>query len=84
MHHSLFLDSKKGVVYGAGSNSHGQLGKISVSGMDGDPVQLSVEEVKNEPKQKIVQVACGYRHSLLLSFQGKVFESGEVPEGFVS
>jgi len=31
-----------------------------------------------------VQIACGYKHSLLLTFSGKVYESGEVPEGFTS
>jgi X-linked retinitis pigmentosa GTPase regulator len=83
-HHSLFLDSTSGTVYGAGSNSHGQLGKTSVSGMDGAPVKLHIADIQQDQKQKIVQVACGYRHSLLLSYQGKVYESGEVPEGFVS
>ena len=31
-----------------------------------------------------MQVACGYKHSLVLTFSGKVYESGEVPEGFTS
>jgi alpha-tubulin suppressor-like RCC1 family protein len=44
-HHSLFLDSTQGIVYGAGSNSHGQLGKTMVSGMDGEPVKLNIDEL---------------------------------------
>jgi hypothetical protein len=52
--------------------------------MDGAPVKLCIKDISNEPNQKVVQVAAGYRHSLLLSFTGRVYESGEVPEGFIS
>lgn len=41
-HHSLFLDSTLGAVFGSGSNSHGQLGNNISSAIDGLPVRLNV------------------------------------------
>lgn len=59
-----------GEVYSWGSNSYGQLGS-------GDNSFRSTPYlIKLPPKTKIVQIAAGSNHSVLLSSNGEVFTFG--------
>jgi hypothetical protein len=70
--HSMAL-TENGFAYSWGQNDCGQLGFNNIKSSD-EAKLLTVEESKI--KQKFLQIACGERHSLLLSTNKKVYAFG--------
>jgi hypothetical protein len=72
LNHSMAL-TENGFVYSWGQNDCGQLGFNNIKSSN-EAKLLSVEESKI--KLKFLQIACGERHSLLLSTNKKVYAFG--------
>ena len=70
---TLCLDDK-GVVFGCGSNTFGQLGL-------GDQVKNVCELTKLDIKEKVIKMAAGMRHSLFLLEDGSLCACGSGKKG---
>lgn len=74
LHHSIFL-TKDGSLYSSGFNDNGQLGL-------GDKLHRNspyiVSALENE---KVVDVACGYYHTLAMLDKGDVYSFGRNDKG---
>ncbi|CAK9828724.1 RCC1 and BTB domain-containing protein 1 [Anthophora retusa] len=69
--HCLAL-TEEGEVYSWGSNSNYQLGNANVNeGLIPTPVEFNLHN------KVVIQIACGYRHSLALTDDGKVYAWGD-------
>lgn len=70
--HSTLILSEDGTVKACGNNQYGQLGlkKSNSSSIFYLPTRVNIE-------QKIVQVAAGDSHSLLLTIDGEVYAVGD-------
>ncbi|CAK9798779.1 RCC1 and BTB domain-containing protein 1 [Anthophora quadrimaculata] len=69
--HCLAL-TEEGEVYSWGSNSCYQLGNANVNkGLVPSPVEFNLHD------KVVIQIACGYRHSLALTDDGKVYAWGD-------
>ena len=67
-----------GVAYGCGKNDYGQLGMDSVSS-----VKVLTEITGHSEIEQVVQVCCGYYHTLILSSSGIVAGFGRNDYGQV-
>ncbi|EAR94877.2 chromosome condensation regulator RCC1 repeat protein (macronuclear) [Tetrahymena thermophila SB210] len=73
--HSFFI-TKQNELYSFGSGLYGQLGQGKCEN------SITPDKVLyHEKDQKIIKIACGETHSLLLSEQGQVFACGENQRG---
>lgn len=63
-------------VYAVGDNVEGQLGLGSLTNTGGSPIRIEL----NLP-HKVIEVSCGWHHSLLLDQVGNVFSSGRGENG---
>ena len=66
--HTLFL-TRSGTVYGAGFNGYGQLG-------DGTIINRNTPVLVNTGNNKIIDIATGLNHSVLLDQYGKIWTFG--------
>ncbi len=73
--HTLVLDSD-GNVYGVGKNNDGELGIGSTSELEETPVKMQLPT-----GSKIVRIAAGHYHSLLLDSEGNVYGVGQHYDG---
>jgi len=72
--HTMFL-TRKGEVYGAGSNSYLQL-------CSPDAQRGSMHHAIEYDDLKIIKIVCGYYHTILISDTGRVYYRGKgAPEG---
>eukprot|EP00742_Colponemidia_sp_Colp-10_P003198 GILJ01003407.1.p1 GENE.GILJ01003407.1~~GILJ01003407.1.p1 ORF type:complete len:594 (-),score=58.29 GILJ01003407.1:163-1944(-) len=76
LHHTLFV-TDKGEVYSCGLNDYGQLGHGDNNGRS---TPTRIEALRG---QFIIQVACGYYHSVCRTDQGQVFAFGRNGNGQV-
>ena len=70
---------KNNKLYGLGRNHYGQLGINEKSFAEKKPIHLSTEIIKFD--SKIIQIKCGYEHSLFLTVNGKVYSCGHNKKG---
>ena len=61
-------------LFGWGKNDHGQLGNSYVSSPD---IYLRPELIKFLMVETIVQVSCGYKHTLALTLSGDIYAWGD-------
>ena len=82
--HSLFL-TESGVLYGCGSNSHGQLALREAQQVVGEGQECIVppEEISalSQEDVQVINVACGRKHSCVLTRDGVVFGFGSAKDG---
>ena len=69
-----------GVVYGAGSKTHGAIGTGSQN-LHGDGNTRDPRLVLTLQQMDVVQVACGWRHSVFIGLEGRVWSCGESANG---
>jgi len=74
-YHNTFGISTDGLVYGWGRNENGQLG---VGNTMNTPIPVNITPLN---KISIVNIACGWQHSLALSSNGRLFSWGCGDEG---
>jgi len=74
-YHNTFGISTDGLVYGWGRNENGQLG---VGNTMNTPIPVNITHLN---KITIVNIACGWQHSLALSNTGRLFSWGCGDEG---
>lgn len=63
-------------VYAVGDNTEGQLGLGTLMNTGVSPIRIEIDS-----PYKIVEVSCGWHHSLLLDQAGNVFSSGRGDNG---
>lgn len=73
--HSLALD-QWGQVFSWGSDAHGQLGLNS-----GEQFIIKPKVVKTLATSTVIQIACGYKHSLALTNKGELYSWGSNDNG---
>lgn len=73
--HMLFVLND--IIYSTGANEYGQCGDGNTKNIH-TPVIIS--KLFNTPKNKIIQIECGYNHSILLSNSGKLYGIGRNQE----
>ena len=93
--HTIFL-AEDGKVYSCGNNEYGQLGlgNSGISTSRDTPTLIKYFEAntviieggnggrgENTPKIKIVKIACGYKHTIFLADDGKVYSCGRNSNG---
>jgi alpha-tubulin suppressor-like RCC1 family protein len=74
LHHSVFL-TKDGQIYSTGFNDNGQLG-LGDNATKNKPTLVSALE-----DEKIVDIACGYYHTLAKLVNGEVYSFGRNDKG---
>ncbi|CAD8069464.1 unnamed protein product [Paramecium primaurelia] len=67
----IIIQMNDGVCYGMGENYKGQLGNGELK------YQFQFKQLQLPTKDKVIQVGCGYQHSLLLTEGGVVYGSGK-------
>ena len=69
------LKTKNGKLYGYGWNNHGQLGIGKKSFKESVPIELTAD-VFDYTNYNIIQISCGFHHTLFLTDDGRVICCG--------
>eukprot|EP01084_Bolivina_argentea_P108430 193792_1 len=68
------------ILYATGSNEEGQLGNSETTSF-GYRIPIKIENNFTNKDDKIIQVECGYFHTLFLTDKGKLFACGKNSKG---